>query len=197
MTNPPFPEAATKAERALNWQKIAEISGADFGFKEPAPTTPAKYRFAVRILLLSDRGEICVVKSEKYNYLQILGGGIEPNESIIAAAKRETREESGYLLRDIEALGYTIEYRDPTQSGRDWTCSVSFVFRATAAENVGTSYTEDEIAEGFTPVWLSADEIAKTLQSSAGQITDYNGNFSNRRDLMIIQKNQQQTFPRK
>ena len=56
-----FPENVTSREQAINWQKIAEIKDADFGFNDPEEKT-IEIRFCVRVLLLNDKGEICVVK---------------------------------------------------------------------------------------------------------------------------------------
>ena len=63
-----FPENVTDEERGMDWRKIAEIKDADFGFNDPRGGAE-EVRFCVRILLFNDRGEICVVKSEKYGYM--------------------------------------------------------------------------------------------------------------------------------
>ena len=60
----------------------------------------------------NDKGEFCVVKSEKYGYMQLPGGGIDNGESITDALLRETREETGFLIKDINPIGYTLEKRE-------------------------------------------------------------------------------------
>ncbi len=64
-----FPKEATEDEKNIDWQQIIEIKDADFGFNTPKESE-SKIRFCVRILLFNEKEEICVVKSEKYNYLQ-------------------------------------------------------------------------------------------------------------------------------
>ena len=180
-----FPPDATDAERTTNWPKIVEISDQDFGFNTPQEKTNV-IRFCVRILLFNRQNEICVVKSEKYNYLQLPGGGIEDGESIIEALRRETEEETGYLITDIEPLGYTLEKREDIRNKHSWQQSISYVFKASSKKDVGTKYMPDEIAEGFTPVWLKPSDVLAELAQKEGHIKSYSGNFSNRRDLSII-----------
>lgn len=180
-----FPQNATEKERTLNWKQIATISDKDFGFTDLGEKTD-KIRFSVRVLLYNEKGEICVIKSEKYGYFQLPGGGIEKGESIIEAVIRETREESGYLMKNIEAIGYTIEYRESVRNEHNWKRDISFNFKAFATENVGTNYMEDEVAEGFVPIWANINEVAEKLSKNEGHIKSYSGNFSNRRDLEII-----------
>ena len=180
-----FPENASEKERTLNWKQIATISDKDFGFTDLEEKAD-KIRFSVRVLLYNEKGEICVIKSEKYSYFQLPGGEIEKGESIIEAVIRETREESGYLMKNIEAIGYTIEYRESVRNEHDWKRDISFNFRAIATENVGTNYMEDELAEGFVPIWANINEVAEELSKNEGHIKSYSGNFSNRRDLEII-----------
>lgn len=69
-----FPKDATMAEHEMNLQKIAEISDKDFDFNNPREKTDIT-RYCVRAIIQNERGEICVIKSEKYGYTQIPGGG--------------------------------------------------------------------------------------------------------------------------
>ena len=113
-----FPENATDSERKENWLKIVEISDADFGFTTPKEKT-GKTRFCVRALLSNDKSEVCVIKSEKYGYMQLPGGGIEDGESIAEALRRETGEETGWLIKNIKPIGYTVEKREDIRNTHD------------------------------------------------------------------------------
>lgn len=176
-----FPENATEGERKIKWQQIAEITDNDFGFDTPKADSD-RIKFGVRVLMRNDAGEICVVKSMRYDYMQIPGGGIEPGESIIDALRRETREETGFLIRDIQPLGYVVEKRKDIRNKHDWNHAISFVFSASPDREVGTEYMEDEIAEGFQPFWIKLDDFITTQENSEGKIESYSGCFSNRRD---------------
>lgn len=180
-----FPENATSEEEAINWQKIAEVTDADFGFNTPRKKT-SEIRFCVRVLLENEEGKFCVVKSEKYGYFQLPGGGVEESESITEALRRETEEETGWLIKDIEPVGYTFEKRKDVRNTHSWDQSISYVFRAKPDRQVGVKYMEDEIAEGFAPAWMELDEIISELEKGEGNIDSYSGCFSNRRDLSIV-----------
>lgn len=179
-----FPEKATSEERAINWRKIAEIKDADFGFNDPKEKTDV-IRFCVRVLLFNEKGEICVVKSEKYGYMQLPGGGIDEGEGIVEALRRETVEETGWLISDIEPIGYTLERREDKRNTHPWGKDISYVFKAMPAEEVGTNYMEDEVAEGFKPIWLKLEDFIAEQEQHEGHIENYSGCFSNRRDLTI------------
>lgn len=153
-----FPEKATDDERQMNWQEITEIADKDFGFDTPKYKS-GKIRFNVRLLMQRDDNLICVVKSEKYGYMQFPGGGIEDGENIIEALRRETQEETGFLIKDIKPIGYTIEKREDIRNTHDWDLSISFVFSALPEKDVGTNYTDDEIAVGFRPIWIRLEDF--------------------------------------
>ena len=44
---------------------------------------------------------------------------------------------------------------------------------------------DDEIAEGFKPIWIKLEDFIAEQQSCEGKIENYSGCFSNRRDLEI------------
>lgn len=179
-----FPENATDSERKVDWQKIAEITDADFGFATPKEKT-GKTRFCVRLLMLNNEGELCVIKSEKYGYMQLPGGGIDEGENITDALRRETREETGFLIKDIKPIGYTLEKREDIRNTHDWDLDISYVFSASPDKEVGTNYMDDEIAEGFKPIWIKLEDFINEQQSNEGKIENYSGCFSNKRDLEI------------
>ena len=179
-----YPENATDPERKIDWQKIVEITDADFGFTTPKEKT-GKTRFCVRVILPNDKNEICVIKSEKYGYMQLPGGGIDDGENITDALRRETKEETGFLIKDIKPIGYTLEKREDIRNTHDWDQDISYVFSASPDQEVGTNYMDDEIAEGFKPIWIKIDDFIAEQQNNEGKIENYSGCFSNRRDLEI------------
>ncbi|MBR2994585.1 NUDIX domain-containing protein [Candidatus Saccharibacteria bacterium] len=179
-----FPENATQEERQTDWKKIARISDMDFGFDTPKEKS-GKIKFSVRVVLINDKDEICVVKSEKYGYMQLPGGGIDKGESIIEALHREAKEETGFLINDINPIGYVLEKREDIRNNHDWDQSVSYVFKALPDKKVGTNYTEDERAEDFRPIWMKLDDFIIEQEKNEGKTESYSGCFSNRRDLEI------------
>ena len=179
-----FPTDATNEERAITWHKIAEVKDSDFGFDTPKEKT-GNTRFCVRVIIPNDKNEFCVIRSEKYGYMQIPGGSIDDGENITEALRRETEEETGFLIKDIKPIGYTLEKREDIRNDHDYDQDISFVFSALPDKDVGTKYMEDEIAEGFRPIWIKLEDFITKQESNEGKIDNYYGCFSNKRDLEI------------
>ena len=53
-------------------------------------------------LIFNEKGELAVVYIEKYDMYNLIGGKIEAQETSKEALIRETKEEIGYSLKDIE-----------------------------------------------------------------------------------------------
>lgn len=180
-----FPPGANKYERDIEWSNLGEISDSDFGFFDLVEK-PNCTKYNVRVLLFDKNGKICVIKSAKYGYIQIPGGGVGSDESLEQALRRETREETGFEIREIEPLGYFCENRESARNAHNWRKSITFAFIAKTEKEVGTDYTDDEITEGFEPVWIKVNEALNIFSHAEGKIASYSGNFSNRRDLTIV-----------
>ena len=179
-----FPADATNEERTITWHKITEVKDSDFGFNTPKEKT-GNTRFCVRVIIPNDKNEFCVIRSEKYGYMQIPGGSIDDGENITEALRRETEEETGFLIKDIKPIGYTLEKREDIRNNHDYDQAISFVFSALMDKDVGTNYMEDEIAEGFRPIWIKLEDFITEQENNEGKIEKYSGCFSNKRDLEI------------
>ncbi len=184
-----FPESATEEEKKSFNLEISSSDDQALGFEPDGHQSP-KTKFAVRNIVLNEKGEIALVKSFKYGYTQIPGGGLEDGETIEEALRRETTEEIGYNIKIIKPLGYYREQRESSLNKHSWTTCFSFVYLSRAVEHVGTNYMEDEIAEEFAPVWVSLDEAIKAKEAEFQHLLDtkssYSGAFSSCRDLSIL-----------
>lgn len=186
-----FPDDATAKERKAFSVKIGAISDADFGFAT-IPNQPPNYRFCVRCILLNDAGMIGLVESTKYHYYQILGGGIDPGETIEVALRREVREEMGYEINQFQPLGYFYEKKEGELNSRPSNRNITFVYSATPGKEVGTNYTDEEINEGFTPTWKSLDFAIDFKEKHLRELAEndpenYGGAFVTLRDLKILE----------
>lgn len=179
-----YPKGATERERAIEWRKIAEISDADFGYTELRGEND-EIRFCVRAVVVNPEGEICAIKSDRLGYMQLPGGGIEDNETIEEALRREVQEEAGWTIGDIRPLGYVVEHRESVLHKHSYNTAISFVYQVSTGENVGTNYTAGEIEDEFAPTWMSLDDFIAEQEEHVSKIESYSGNFSNMRDLKI------------
>jgi 8-oxo-dGTP pyrophosphatase MutT (NUDIX family) len=71
--------------------------------------------FGVRTLIFKDN-KVLLVKHRYGNFWVMPGGGIEKNENLEDAAKRELKEEAGIIARKID---YKLRYYKNTRGGKN------------------------------------------------------------------------------
>ena len=73
-------------------------------------------RKIARAVVLDENKNIIILEIKRndifgnYSYLETPGGGVEPNETISSAIKRELEEEIGVKVKIIKKLGVVIDY---------------------------------------------------------------------------------------
>lgn len=153
----------------------------DDGFEQHADQA-YHVRKAARAVVINDRDEIALLFVANGNYHKLPGGGIENNETIYDALKREVEEEVGTMIEDIEELGMTLEYR-----GEVGHLQISYGYKAKATgELKDPSYTEAEINDGFVLRWVPMHIALEILKQD--QPTNYIGKFIQNRDLELLMK---------
>lgn len=99
------------------------------------------------------------------------GGFVNENEPLVAAARRETLEETGVEVSDLEQL-YTAG--DPGRDPRGWTVTVAYLVRVNAADLKPVA-ADDAEAVGWYPLDAlpqMAFDHAILLSRARARITD-------------------------
>lgn len=154
----------------------------------PENATPEEYtkysiRKAVRAVVVNNEELIGLVHSVKNNHYKIPGGGIEDGESIPAALNRECLEEIGTDVEIISEIGYITEYR------KMWGLTqISYCYFAKQKGRFGKpGYMQDEIEEGFEPIWLPYKEALESI--SLNRASSFEGkNYIVPRDTTFLRK---------
>ncbi len=118
------------------------------------PTAPEP---TVGVVIINPHNEVLLVKTHKWHdKYSVPGGHIEWGETILAAARRETREETGLEIRELEFLGWQECILDP----QFWKPR-HFIFFDYAARSEDVRVTLNDEAESY--VWIDPEKALNEL----------------------------------
>lgn len=150
--------------------------------KENVSSKNFKERSAARAVVINDKNQVALLKASAYNYHKLPGGGVETNENMLSALKRELLEEIGCSADTIAEVGEIIEYRDKWGLKQTSHCYLA----KQIGDQKAPSFTQSEIDEGFEIVWADNIDLAiKLLKNDKPQF--YDGLFIQRRDTTLLQ----------
>lgn len=166
---------------------IIKITDEDIGEKIYEINNPTT-RKAVRTILLNDKGEIAILHKAKKNEYKLIGGGVENQETLEQALRREVLEESGCEIDILKELGYVEELRTINNFIQTSYVYVSKVSNDTKKLNL----TEQEKNEGSELCWFEPDIALQKIEDSYNKLipSKYSNLYSSkmviRRDSMIL-----------
>ena len=146
-------------------------------------TGPTKERRAARAVIFDANRNVVLLHVSKKNFHKLPGGGMEEGEGIVEALRREIREEVGCEITHIKELGIVEEFRNKFNVHQ-----LSYCFYADVIGDIGEpAFEQDEIDDGFEPVWLTLDAALDILEKER-DVEDYEGKFIHVRDLLLLKE---------
>lgn len=146
----------------------------------PADERNYGLRQAARAVLVDREGRVALMRVERDDYHKLPGGGIEGDEDVYAALRRELQEEAGANVEIGEALGMTVEY---VADHRRKQFSYAYEARLIGAPSA-PELTKSEQAAGFAPIWVAPEEALRLMENDRPKT--YVGSFIRERDLAIL-----------
>lgn len=137
-------------------------------------------RRTARAILRNTEGYYAVMHAKEFALYSLPGGGIEQDESIQDALKREILEETGCTCDKIQPLGYVEENR----AHQDYT-TISYYFAVTTHTlHLHSSLTEDEKRHGTTVAWHTFEDAYHCIADTCHPTTQRK--FIQARDLAAL-----------
>jgi 8-oxo-dGTP pyrophosphatase MutT (NUDIX family) len=129
------------------------------------PQDPPRHRPAARVLCLDPRGRVLLLRwrdpVDRTTFWEPPGGGLEPGESPLSAARRELHEETGLPAAAVLDRSIVVQ-RDFRWKGRHFRGPETFFLGRVAAAEVpgagGLTGDEDGALLGYG--WFTREELA-------------------------------------
>lgn len=102
-------------------------------------------RETARAIVLDNEGKVGVIYITGKDYIQIVGGGIEKDESIEEGLRRECLEEAGVEIEIVSKLCDVREVKKCDQQVQNSYCYIAKV----VGDKGGTKFTKAETDYGF------------------------------------------------
>ena len=141
-----------------------------------------RVRQAARAVVIDKNGKLAILFDTRHNHHKIPGGGVNKNEAIKRALKREMIEEAGCSIKILNEIGLIIEYRNKInllQLSYCWLAQVR-------GKTMEPRFDKREIANGFKLEWLAPNQAVKLFKKDKPR--GYSGHFMWARDLLFLQK---------
>lgn len=141
----------------VSMEIIAKITDCDILGTEGL--SEAKPRVAARAILSNQDGLYAVMYASKFNLYSLPGGGVEENEEIVEAIKREILEETGFQCSIVSELGIVYENRFHS----DFTQYSYYYIAKTIGEVQETDLDVGEIIDGTRVEWYPLTEVVRLI----------------------------------
>lgn len=138
------------------------------------------HRSTARAIVLDEENHVGLLYVSSKNYYKLPGGGVEEDESLEEALKRECLEELGTEIFVVDEVGIIVEYREFERVHQTSHCFVAKVI----SEKMQPNFTEEELSSGFEIEWVKLSEGLRLL--NLRQTVDSEGKFIEQRDFTFL-----------
>jgi len=151
-------------------------------------------REAARAVIIEDK-KILLVHLEKTNEYKFPGGGVETNESLIDALKREVLEESGKEVIESSYIGLIDQYYpDLYDLGKVFSMNSHYFFAKISNINSELNLSKSESELGFKPVFIDIDEAINVNQLCLNNDSKYHWTERELYMLKYLKENYNERF---
>lgn len=161
-------------------KKICELNdkiilGQD-GMSDKAP------RLTARAIVKNQDGLFAVMYSDKFKLHSLPGGGVEDDEDVLTALRREVYEETGCVCDEIKELGIVAENR----ASLDYT-QINYYYVVSTTHKPGENHlTESEQTSRTVVQWYTFEEMVRLIN---GQEFDrVQGKYLKARDVAALKE---------
>lgn len=116
-------------------------------------------RLTARGIVQNQDGLYAVMYAEKFNLHSLPGGGLEGNEDILTALRREILEETGCTCDEIRELGLVEENR----GAQDYTQKSYYFVVNTNSTPSHNHLTVEEAANGTIVKWVPLQDMVRLI----------------------------------
>ena len=144
---------------------IGTITEKDFD-EQPVKFNNPEKRVAARGIVIREDGKIALFNKVNKNEYKLPGGGVEKNENIEIAFKREIKEETGCEVQIIDNLGIIKEEKSKGNFKQ-----TSYVYVAKVIKDTKKLHlTKKEKDEGGKLVWVTIDKALELISNSMDKL---------------------------
>lgn len=126
------------------------------------PSIEYNDRLTVKALILNVKNKVLII-----NNGLLPGGGVENNEDNITALRRESIEELGITISEIEEIGMVIQYRDYINKKY-----IIHGYAARFVDNLSKTNPQNQGEADFTHAWYSVNDAINLVNNSIKQMED-------------------------
>lgn len=157
---------------------ISSITDKDINGGDASSAKPP--RLAARAAFFDDENRLALMYIADWQLYMLPGGGLEEGEDAVAAAVRESLEETGCHVRITRGLGYIYENR----GGYDFTQYSYYYLASIYGEREAQRLMPDETEHGTQLMWVGLDEAIRLTGSIVH--TREQRRFIQRRELAAL-----------